>query len=499
MLTRALLRRQIRLPGGATLFRRPTNNVATKQGGWYEEQVSYAAKQANLWKSAMIAKTNFQFHIPFRSAPTLYNLSLSDMAGHASFILLAISYLESDFLQLRLFATSGITFSIMFQYYREKPLWLPIGYNSVFLIINLVMILMLLKEENDANSIPVEKKHLYESTFMRKGMKPVDFLHLISIAKRKEVKKGDLIVSEQTKNTRVYLVKSGKLSMYKTGGMTKTINQNQFAGSMSFLKWEDKIDTEKQLRKLQKDQLKTWSNINSDTELFLPLLLIMESVFERYGIPKWPGLEKAKLVIAGAAASGGTGVLVSTVGSDGSRNDAYTNMVVKHELQDDAAYGIMMDENGNVIHQEALEHSLYDEKEVTVVGRYLSSGVSFLNNLIGLAEEHGPGSAVDAAPAEAEGYTGMATVVAEEDCVLYSWSFESLRILIEQHPSLGLAFERALSDDLHVKMNNSLQAEPLQRYQLMLSGSIIDGEVQACAGCVDVPVSLSFVVCTTMY
>lgn len=480
MITRALFRRSIRLPvvTGPNFIRRPTNNVAPKQGSWYEQQVTYATNQADLWKTALITKSKFQFHFPFRSDPTLYNISLSDVAGHASFILLAISYLESDFLHLRLFATSGITFSILFQYYREKPLWLPIGYNSVFLMINLVMILMLLKEENDANSIPVEKKHLYESTFMRKGMKPVDFLHLISIAKRKEVKKGDVIVSEQTKNSRVYLVKSGKLSMYRTGGNTRTINPNQFAGSMSFLQWEDKIDTAKQLRKQQKHQLKTWSSFNSDTQLFLPLLIIMESVFDRYDIPKWPGLETLTAMLSGAAAadsSDGSGSSDSSTAAQDRDKEGYASM-------DGAAYGVLMDESGNVIHTDSLEQAQYEEKEVTRVARYLSNSVNFLNSLIGLAstEEQGQGdsSAVEAAPVkEGEGHNGMATVVAEEDCVLYSWSFESLRTLIEQHPSLGLAFERALSDDLHVKMTHSLQAEPSQRYQLMLSGSIIDGEV----------------------
>lgn len=425
----------------------------------------------------MVAKSKLQFHLPFRTAPTLYNLSLSDVAGHASFILLAISYLESDFLQLRLFATSGITFSIIFQYYREKPLWLPIGYNSVFLLINLVMILMLLKEENDANSIPVEKKTLYENTFMKKGMKPVDFLHLISLAQRMEAEKGDTIVSEHTKNTRVYLVKSGKLSMYKTGGTTKTINQNQFAGSMSFLKWEDKIDTAKLIRKQQKDQLKTWSNINSDTELFYPLLIITEAVFDRLGIPKWPWLIGTKGPISNATVPVGVDAPGSIVQAD-TQNASYMTSILTREMHDDATYGVMMDENGNVIHTDCLEHSFDDEKEVTVVRRYLNNGVDFLNSLVGLtnAEHHAQGDTPDQAPAQ--GYTGMATVVAEEDCVLYSWSFESLRTLIEQHPSLGLAFERALSDDLHIKMNNSLQAEPSQRYQLMLSGSIIDGEVR---------------------
>jgi hypothetical protein len=47
----------------------------------------------------------------------------SNVVGHGSFIMLAISYLESDFLNLRAYAINGIMLSILFQYYREIPLW----------------------------------------------------------------------------------------------------------------------------------------------------------------------------------------------------------------------------------------------------------------------------------------------------------------------------------------------------------------------------------------
>jgi len=34
---------------------------------------------------------------------------LSNIAGHGAFVFLAVSYLDSDFLQLRLYAMSGIS------------------------------------------------------------------------------------------------------------------------------------------------------------------------------------------------------------------------------------------------------------------------------------------------------------------------------------------------------------------------------------------------------
>ena len=41
--------------------------------------------------------------------------------------------------------TVGISLSIIFQYYRERPLWIPIKWNALFLLINTVMAMIILK------------------------------------------------------------------------------------------------------------------------------------------------------------------------------------------------------------------------------------------------------------------------------------------------------------------------------------------------------------------
>ena len=94
----------------------------------------------------------------------------SNLAGHSSFLLLALSYLEKDFLQLRIFAASGMSLSIIFQYYREKPLWIPIRWNFLFILINSSMIALLLKETADANSnMSRDEKELYHTFFESRG------------------------------------------------------------------------------------------------------------------------------------------------------------------------------------------------------------------------------------------------------------------------------------------------------------------------------------------
>ena len=64
-------------------------------------------------------------------------------------------------MNLRIYAMSGLTLSIIFQYYRERPLWIPIRWNTLFLLINAIMILLIMKENHDALNMPEEQKDIY--------------------------------------------------------------------------------------------------------------------------------------------------------------------------------------------------------------------------------------------------------------------------------------------------------------------------------------------------
>lgn len=141
-----------------------------------KEILPIVRKNLQILQSEMVKQRFIEISIPWTSPPTVgikesrrIAYTLSNLAGHASFFLLALSYLEKDFMQLRIFAASGMSLSIIFQYYREKPLWIPIRWNLLFILINATMIASLLKEEADADSMPKEEKELYASFFERRG------------------------------------------------------------------------------------------------------------------------------------------------------------------------------------------------------------------------------------------------------------------------------------------------------------------------------------------
>jgi len=321
----------------------------------------------------------------------------------------------------------------------------------------------------------------------------------------------------------VYLVKSGKLSVHQNGTLVRNIQADQFVGSMSFLSWEDKIDAAKLQRKLQKDSLKNWSNKNSDTELFLPLLILMENLFERLNLRKPHGDNSNQQCTTqhDTAASKEACTALHTHDPHGHHGPSSSEdvgagflaslfeEVPASELQDDATYGITVDESGNVIASEPFQHYEHhhgsEEAPPTIFGQYLAASYNFLSGVVtGVvapeSQNFGQVETHHHTPAGGDiGMLGYADVVAETDCVLYFWSFNSLRSLIELYPSLGLAFERALSEDINKKMSRSMQTEPLQRYQLMLSGAVSGGEVRIddllCVCLIHYPEYSTFLIC----
>lgn len=327
-------------------------------------------------RSAMIEKKNIALQLPGRMVN--YHCSWSDLAGHGSFMFLACSYLESDFLNLRMFAMSGITLSILFQYYREKPLWLPIGWNSLFLLINAVMIGALIKDDLAADNLSAEEKKLYHDVFEMKGMSKVDFHHLMAKAKHVHINSGDKLVDETKQNTRLYLVQKGRVSVRKGNSEVGSIKANMFVGAMSFLTWDTRQEADLHVKDKDKE--------------------------------------------------------TSTTGTAGGAEEGW----------------------------------------IAWASSYVSTAAALVSAepVLGL----GTGSSQQQ-DKDDEGQFGHADAVAVDDCTVYYWRFKDLRRMKSAYPSMGMAVERCISDDLNRKMHSTWEKEVRERYKQLLLGATSDGQV----------------------
>ena len=130
-------------------------------------------------------------------------MSYSEIAGNVSFILIVTAYLNTDILILRYLAMSSITLSIIFQYYRIQPLWIPIKWNLLLLVVNITMAIKLLYERYKAQyTMPKEWEFLYENAnFHSRGFNRVEFYKFMTLGTKLTMKHGDILAKDGQINT----------------------------------------------------------------------------------------------------------------------------------------------------------------------------------------------------------------------------------------------------------------------------------------------------------
>ena len=119
-------------------------------------------------------------------------MRMLDLAGHLAFALIALSFLVRDILWLRALSIAASLASISYSYYAPaRPLWLVIGWNIVFIALNLTQITLLLRERRGV-SFTDQERELYQTSFAR--FTPVEFTRLIRIAAWKDAAAGTKLI-----------------------------------------------------------------------------------------------------------------------------------------------------------------------------------------------------------------------------------------------------------------------------------------------------------------
>ena len=132
-------------------------------------------------------------------------MSLSELAGNVSFICAMAAFLNTDILVLRSLVMGGIGLSIIFQYYRTFPLWIPIRWNVALLGINAIMATKLLWERHRANQMSSELEALYrDAHFEKRGFSRVEFCKLFDLGNKVQLKAGDTVARDGMENTKLY-------------------------------------------------------------------------------------------------------------------------------------------------------------------------------------------------------------------------------------------------------------------------------------------------------
>ena len=160
-------------------------------------------------------------------------MNIAVIAGHLAFGLIAFSFLVKDILWLRIVSILASLFSVFYNWVIPvEPMWIPIGWNFVFVGLNLYHIAVIIYEKRPIKMAPKDKE-LYETLF--KDLSPVEYLKISKVAQWKTFKSGETIIRQEHLVPDLILIYNGTVDVVVENKKVAELKDGQFVGEMSFL------------------------------------------------------------------------------------------------------------------------------------------------------------------------------------------------------------------------------------------------------------------------
>ena len=153
---------------------------------------------------------------------------------HIAAVLTAFGFFFRNQIILRSLIVLGSSTYIAYYYlFPEEPLWTPIGWSSVFVSVNIFMIIRLLYDRVEVYR-NADEEHLFKAF---QGFSPGMFRQLIGISKTKIAKADFYLTIEDSSLDRLYYIVDGGIHIEK-GGKKFDYMAGAFVGEVAFLTGE---------------------------------------------------------------------------------------------------------------------------------------------------------------------------------------------------------------------------------------------------------------------
>lgn len=175
-------------------------------------------------------------------------------ATHLASILTLAAYLVRDILWLRVLTVVACVAGIVYNYYvPATPLWAVIYWNLVFIAVNAVQIVIIIKERSGVH-FTEEEREIYEKMFQ--NFAPFEFQKLLRLGKWLDAKDGQVLTIESQPLESVMLIYKGLLSVETGGEEIGQMKGGSLVGEVSYITEGKATAT---VRALQQTRYLSWS------------------------------------------------------------------------------------------------------------------------------------------------------------------------------------------------------------------------------------------------
>jgi CRP-like cAMP-binding protein len=151
--------------------------------------------------------------------------------GHASFVLVAVSYAVDDYFWLRCISMAASSVMLVFTYFHPngKVLWLPFKWNILFILLNFFRVSNISREHYNANQLlssNPELLHLRNNHFYLMDL--VDYAKLVQCARIETYRAGETVITQGEPNRCIRLVLSGHFVVNRNDKPTYELTEANF-------------------------------------------------------------------------------------------------------------------------------------------------------------------------------------------------------------------------------------------------------------------------------
>ena len=146
--------------------------------------------------------------------------------------LYVISYMLTNMVWLRALAIIAAVSTFPYFYFQAEPLWSALFWQSCFLAVNLVNLLILLFSMR-ATNFDEDEDLAYKIMFS--DLKPYEVRPIFKYAEHLSVAADHVLLEEGEQNETLYLILEGRCKVIKNGIQIAVLEPGHFVGELSFL------------------------------------------------------------------------------------------------------------------------------------------------------------------------------------------------------------------------------------------------------------------------
>ena len=154
-----------------------------------------------------------------------------DYLVHVAYVLYLLSYSVRDIMWLRILTIVASVPLVPYYYFQPKTLWAPMIWLGVFMVVNLLQLLLVLRERRPA-AMSAEQSQLHTGLFAE--LSPRDFLRLFALAMPLPLVPGQRLLTSGDPGPGLTLIREGRAISVRSGVRTAEFGPDDFVGEVEF-------------------------------------------------------------------------------------------------------------------------------------------------------------------------------------------------------------------------------------------------------------------------